>query len=88
MHEAREADPDLEPDRTRRERILMKEIKRVWDENRKVYGARKVWKVLKNKKTSMSPGALPKRLMHSMELKRRHSEVKVPGPTCSTTERQ
>jgi putative transposase len=46
-HKAREADPDSLPWRTQRDRALMVEIRRVWDENLQVYGARKVWRQLK-----------------------------------------
>jgi putative transposase len=44
---AREADPSLLPARTRRDGHLMEEIRRVWHENRRVYGARKVWRQLR-----------------------------------------
>jgi len=40
---AREADPSRLPERTKRDAALKVEIDRVWNENRKVYGARKVW---------------------------------------------
>ena len=40
---ARQADPDRLPPRIRRDRVMRDEIQRVWDENLKVYGARKVW---------------------------------------------
>ena len=43
-HAARRADPALCPARARRDAILCGEIQRVWDENRQVYGVRKVWK--------------------------------------------
>jgi transposase InsO family protein len=43
-HKAREADPDREPVRVKRDRWLKVEIQRVWDENHQVYGARKVWR--------------------------------------------
>ena len=46
-HKAREDDPDRLPWRTHRDRALMVEIQRVWDENLQVYGARKVWRQLK-----------------------------------------
>jgi len=36
-------DPDLLPDRTKRDAMLKEQIQRVWNENLKVYGARKVW---------------------------------------------
>ena len=43
---ARQADPSRLPARVRRDALLKVEIKRVWDENRKVYGAPKVWRQL------------------------------------------
>jgi transposase InsO family protein len=46
-HKAREADPERVPARTRRDRELTVEIRRVWEENFRVYGARKVWRQLK-----------------------------------------
>jgi transposase InsO family protein len=45
-HKAREGDPDRLPDRIKRDRSLEIDIKRVWDENFQVYGARKVWRQL------------------------------------------
>ena len=45
-HAAREADPETGPDRWRRDRALEVEIRRVWDENKRVYGTKKVWKQL------------------------------------------
>jgi len=46
-HKARQADPDREPERVKRDRWLKVEIQRVWDENQQVYGARKVWHQMK-----------------------------------------
>jgi transposase InsO family protein len=46
QHKARQADPSRLPRRSRRDAALMVEIERVWDENRQVYGARKVWRQL------------------------------------------
>ena len=43
---ARQVDPSRLPKRARRDAALMVEIKRVWDENRQVYGAGKVWRQL------------------------------------------
>lgn len=43
-HAVRQADPEACPDRWRRDRVLEVEVRRVWDENRQVYGVRKVWK--------------------------------------------
>ena len=42
-HKARAADPGRLPARVRRDRALCGEIRRVWEENYRVYGARKVW---------------------------------------------
>ena len=69
LHKAREAEPHLEPDRTRRDRILKAEIQQVWDDNRKVYGARKVWKVLRNEKHLQVARCTVERLMRSMGLR-------------------
>ena len=41
-HKARQADASRLPERARRNAALMVEIERVWNENRQVYGARKV----------------------------------------------
>jgi putative transposase len=46
-HKERQADPDKESNRSQRDRHQKAEIQRVWDENLKVYGARKVWLQLK-----------------------------------------
>ena len=43
---ARQADPSRLPERARRDATLYEEIDRVWHENRRVYGARKVWRQL------------------------------------------
>jgi hypothetical protein len=43
---ARAADPRRQPTRTQREARLGPEIQRVWQANRRVYGAKKVWKQL------------------------------------------
>ncbi len=43
---ARQADPDRQPARARRDAELAPEIERVWQENFRVYGARKVWRQL------------------------------------------
>ena len=44
--EARRKDPERLPARAKRDRELRPEIDRVWNENRQVYGAHKVWKQL------------------------------------------
>ena len=45
-HRARQTDPARLPARAKRDAVLRGEIRRVWDENFQVYGARKVWKQL------------------------------------------
>jgi transposase InsO family protein len=42
-----EKDPDRASERSKRDQQLEVEIKRVWDENKQVYGVRKVWRQLK-----------------------------------------
>ena len=46
-HKARERDPERASKRSQRDQQLEIEIKRVWDENKQVYGVRKVWRQLK-----------------------------------------
>ena len=43
-HAARQRNPELRSDRAKRDDVLMPHIKRVWNDNLKVYGADKVWK--------------------------------------------
>jgi putative transposase len=45
-HAARRADPGKLPARARRDVTLRSEIRRVWEENFRVYGVRKVWRQL------------------------------------------
>ena len=45
-HKAREADPQRLPRRLQRDRALSDEVRRIWEENYQVYGARKVWRQL------------------------------------------
>jgi len=44
---ARQADPSRLPVRVQRDAVLSEEIARVWEENRRLYGARKVWRPLR-----------------------------------------
>ena len=46
-HKVQECDPDRRSDRAKRDAQLEPEIRRVWEENFKVYGVRKVWRQLK-----------------------------------------
>jgi transposase InsO family protein len=45
-HKAREVDPALRSERARRDEDLRIEIQRVWEQNYKLYGVRKVWRQL------------------------------------------
>jgi transposase InsO family protein len=42
-HKACQREPDRRSDRAKRDEVLKPEIRRVWEENFEVYGARKVW---------------------------------------------
>jgi putative transposase len=46
VHAARAIDPQKRSDRAKRDAALRPEIQRVWDENFRVYGVRKVWRQL------------------------------------------
>ncbi len=43
---ARDRDPQRRPARARRDETLGEHVRRVWQENREVYGVRKIWKQL------------------------------------------
>lgn len=45
-YKARERDPDRLPDRIKRDKELVCDIQRVWENNFKVYGANKIWRQL------------------------------------------
>ena len=62
-HKAREADPSRLPARVIRDAYLTGEIDRVWRENRRVYGARKVWRQLNREGISTARCSV-ERLMH------------------------
>jgi len=64
---AREADPTRLPARARRDSELREHIQRVWDENRQVYGARKVWLQLRREKIDVARCTV-ERLMREMGL--------------------
>ena len=66
-HNARRADPSRLPERTRRDAALGEEIDRVWRENRRVYGARKVWLQLRREGVTVARCTV-ERLMRRMGL--------------------
>jgi putative transposase len=64
---AREAAPSLLPPRAKRDAELREHIRRVWDENRRVYGARKVWLQLQREDICVARCTV-ERLMREMGL--------------------
>ena len=65
---AREADPALCSARAQSDEALRVEVQRVWDENRHVYGAKKVWKQLKREGFAVARCTVA-RLMRQMGLR-------------------
>jgi putative transposase len=51
---AREADPSRLPERVQRDAVLCDEVMRVWQENRRLYGTRKVWRQLQREGFSVA----------------------------------
>jgi putative transposase len=66
-HKAREIDADHIPPRVQRDMALKPEIQHVWDENFRVYGARKVWLQL-NREAIEVARCKVERLMRDMGL--------------------
>jgi putative transposase len=64
---ARQADPDRLPQRTKRDAVLREEIRRIWEGNFQVYGARKVWRQL-NREGIRVARCTVERLMREMGL--------------------
>jgi transposase InsO family protein len=76
---AREADPSRLPSRAQRDIELSGEIQRVYDENFRVYGARKVWRQLNREQFAVARCTV-ERLMRSLGL-----AGAVRGRSCRTT---
>jgi len=66
-HKARQADPGRLPPRLKRDRALVPQIRRVYEENFGVYGTRKVWRQL-GREEVIAARCTVERLMHSMGL--------------------
>ena len=64
---ARQDDPSRLPERAKRDAALKVEIERVWNENRQVYGARKVWRQLGREGFPVARCTV-ERLMRQMDL--------------------
>jgi len=78
-HKARQIAPDRLPWRTQRDQALKSEIQRVWQENFRVYGARKVWRQLKREGFAVARCTV-ERLMGVLGL-----QGAVRGKSCRTT---
>jgi transposase InsO family protein len=78
-HVARRRDPSRLPDRARRDAELCTQIGRVWQANRRVYGARKVWKQMKREGSAVARCTV-ERLMADLGL-----QGVVRGRRCRTT---
>ena len=78
-HKAREMNPERLPPRAHRDRELSNEIQRVWDENFRVYGARKVWRQLNREQFAVARCTV-ERLMRTLGL-----QGVVRGRSCRTT---
>ena len=78
-HKAREDDPTRLPARTRRDRGLLVDIQRVFDENFQVYGVRKVWRQLNREHIEVARCTV-ERLMRRLGL-----QGAVRGRSCRTT---
>lgn len=68
VHAARQADPAKAPPRVQHDEALSADIRRVWEENFQVYGARKVWRALKREGRDVARCAV-ERLIERMGLK-------------------
>jgi transposase InsO family protein len=78
-HKARQADPGRLPERAKRDAVLRPEVQRIWDDNHKVYGARKVWRQLHREGIEVARCTV-ERLMRDMGL-----QGVVRGKKCKTT---
>jgi len=78
-YKARQANPERLPPRLKRDHELMPEIRRVYEENFGVYGARKVWRQL-GREAFVVARCTVERLMRALEL-----QGVVRGRKCRTT---
>jgi len=67
-HAARQRDPTQAPPRVQRDSVLSEAVRRVWEENFRVYGVRKVWRQLK-REGEQTARCTVARLMKAMGLK-------------------
>mgnify|MGYP001091374815 CR=1 FL=1 len=84
-HKAKQAVPQRLSARTQRDRKLSSEIRRVWEENFQVYGARKVWRQL-NREGIRVARCTVERLMKLLGLKGVQRGRKRPLPIANETD--
>jgi transposase InsO family protein len=68
LHAARQANPALRSTRAQRDEMLSQEIRRVWEDHFRNYGARKVWRQLQREGLTVARCTV-ERLMRSLGLK-------------------
>ena len=80
-HLAVENDPDKASDRAKRDTQLRPEMKRVWEDNLSVYGARKLWHAMKREKFDIARCTV-ERLMRDIGIEgvRRGKKIKTTWP--------
>jgi len=80
-HLAVENDPDKASDRAKRDAELRPEMKRVWEDNRSVYGARKLWHAMRREGLDLARCTV-ERLMRDIGIEgvRRGKKVKTTWP--------
>jgi len=61
---ARDRDPHRRPARARRDEELCEHVRRVWRENREVYGVRKVWKQLRREGQAVARCTVARLMRH------------------------
>jgi putative transposase len=66
-HRSRRLDPELRPERAKRDDKLRVEVQRVWTENFSVYGAEKVWRQLRREDVAVARCTV-ERLMRTLGL--------------------
>ena len=85
-HKAREADEDRLPPREKRDRELSIDIQRVWKENFRVYGARKIWRQL-NRETIRVARCTVERVMRQLNIqgivRGRHRRTTISDPAAN-----
>ena len=67
-HRARQRDPELRSARAKRDDELSVDVRRVWQENFRVYGAKKVWRQLNREEIGVARCTV-ERLMRKMGLR-------------------